>query len=120
MLVQRWRRLLPERERPGKRTALDHALIPAPRRVDQKVEMPAASEIRAKTAPVSLVALVIASETWSQKWKLGGVDGPAGAKHREAGVGQRDRHSASHAAARARDEGDRHVSSFRITPTTTP
>src|SRR5207342_2980444 len=103
-------RLLPEGERPGKHTALDHALVPAPRRVDQEVESAARLGDSGEDRAGLLVALVIAGEPGHRSGKLGGVDGPAGAKHREAAVGQRDRHSASHAAARARDEGDRHVS----------
>ena len=103
-------RLLPEGERPGERTALDHALVAAPRRVDQEVESAARLGDSGEDRAGLLVVLVIAGEPGHRSGKLGGVDGPAGAKHREAGVGQRDRHAASDAAAGAGDEGDRHVS----------
>src|SRR5262249_14289362 len=107
------RGLLPEGEAPGELDALHHALVTAPRVVDDDVDGGRRLRNARKRRSSLTVVGVIAAETRYTGRQVRGVDRAAGREHLIAGIVQRDRNAFADATAGACYESDWHEETFR-------
>jgi hypothetical protein len=104
--------LFPEGEEPGEAAArVDHALVAAPRVVDEQIQFAAGVRNLTESANDLFVFGVIAGNADHRLRQIGVGDAAAGAEDTKASGGERDRHAAAHSATGAGDEcGLDHIS----------